>query len=207
MSIKFLNINNQGGFRLNNTSQTGGITFFRQPDTSPIQGVYSNFEQYIINGVRQATTTSLIRSNIITSRRLIVIQTVTITSISFIRIPPSNWTSINNGNLRPTLTPVAGTGAIIDNGLSNKQFFNETRIINPLTGRANLLDQYDTYIMRPLDLSQTILTPGEYNLSVFSTSANFDLAILTNTLFPINTTRPIHPSPTSATTHFVMQIL
>jgi hypothetical protein len=175
--------------------------------TTTISGpLYTNFTEYIIDGVRQVTTTSLIRSNITSTRRLIVTHTISIESISLLRIPPSNWTSINNGNLRPTLSIVSGSGATIDGGTSNKQFYNETRIINPTTGRANELDQFDTYIMRPNDLSQTTLTPGEYDLSVFSTGANFDLAVLTNTVFPIDNTRPIHPSSTAATTHFAMEV-
>jgi hypothetical protein len=169
---------------------------------------YSNFEEYIINGVRQATTTTTIRSNITVNRRLIVTQTITIEGITLLRIPPSNWSTINNGNLRPTLQIVANTGASIDGSVNNKQFYNETRILNPPTQaeRVNLTTQYDTYTMRPTDLSTTILTPGEYNLSVFSTGANFDLAILVNTTFPINATKKIYPSTTASTNHFAIQI-
>jgi hypothetical protein len=178
------------------------------PEPTPDPFFYSNFEQYIINGVRQATTTSLIRSNITSSRRLIVAQTISIEGFTFLRIPSSNWTIINNGNLRPTLSIINGTGASIDGSVNSKQFYGETRILNPSVQaeRANLTTQYDTYIMRPTNASMTTLTPGEYTISLFSTGANFDLATLTNTIFPIDITRKIYPSSTAATTHYAMQI-
>lgn len=176
------------------------------PEPEPF--FYSNFEEYIIDGVRQATTTSTIRSNITSIRRLIVTQTIIIEGFTFLRIPPSNWSTINNGSLRPTLSVITNTDASIDGSTNSKQFYNETRILNPPTQaeRANLTTQYDTYTMKPTNLSLTTLTPGEYNITLFSTGANFDLAVLNNTLFPINTNRKIHPSPTAATTHFAMQV-
>lgn len=186
----------------------GNIVDYVSPIPQPEQGLYSNFEQYIINGVRQATTTSLIRSNITSSRRMVVTQTISIEGFVFLRIPPSNWTIINNGSLRPTLSIVSGTGASIDGGITSKQFYGQTAVFNPNTValRANNTTQFDTYTMRPTNLSQTILTPGEYTITLFSTGANFDLATLTNSAFPIDTSKKIYPSTTAATTHYAMQV-
>lgn len=167
------------------------------PDT-----FYSNFDQYIINGVRQATTSVTIRSNSPATRRFIVTETVEIESITLLRIPPSNWTSILNYNINGTLS-VFSDGTI-DGTSSSKSFVTSEIILSPT--RLGGLDEFDTYKLQPSNLSKTILTPGEYNLQILGTSANMSIALLTNTDFPIDTTRPIYPSPTAATTHFAMQV-
>lgn len=168
------------------------------PDT-----FYSNFDQYIINGVRQATTSVTIRGNSPATRRFIVTETVEIESITLLRIPPSNWTSTLNYNINGTLS-VFSDGTI-DGTSSSKSFVTSEILLSPT--RLGGLDEFDTYKLQPSNLSKTILTPGEYNLEILGTSANMSIATLTNTIFPIDTTRPIHPSPTAATTHFAMEIL
>lgn len=188
---------------------TPTITPSITPSTSVMaQILYSNFNLYIVNGVRQATTGNLIRTNISTARRLIVTETITITGFKFIRIPPDNWLSITGYAVTGTLSVVTGTGATIDGGTSNKSFNTKSSVYNPavVAERANTTSQYDIYDVRPVNNSTTTLTPGEYNFSMFGTSANMTMAVLTNTIFPIDTTRLIYPSPTAATTHFAMEV-
>jgi len=169
-------------------------------------GLYSNFEQYIINGVRQATTYGLVRSNISLSRRLIATQTVTITGFKIIRIPPDNWSTIIY-SVTGTLSIVAGTGATIDGGTSNKNLNTKSTVNIPsvVAERADTTSQYDTYDVRPVNNTTTTLTAGQYNLTLFGTGANMDLAILNNTTFPINTSGTIYPAD-NLSTHFAMQI-
>ena len=169
--------------------------------------LYSNFEQYIVNGVRQATTTALIRTNISAARRLVVTDNITITGFKFVRIPNNNWSTISY-TVTGTLSVVSGTGATIDGGVSNKSFNTKSTFNNPsvVAERANSTSQYDIYDVRPNDNSTTALTPGEYNITLLGTGANMDMAILTNSVFPIDTTKTIYPSTTAATTHFAMQV-
>lgn len=167
--------------------------------------LYSNFEQYVINGVRQATTTALIRTNISAIRRLIVTDTITVTGFKFMRIPPSNWTTLVY-TVTGTLSVVAGSGGTIDGGSSSKSFNTKSTVYNPTTGRANTTSQYDIYDVRPVNNTTTILTPGQYDITLLGTGANMDMAILTNSVFPIDTTKKIYPSTTAATTHFAMQV-
>lgn len=176
----------------------------QEPIQDPV--LYSNLDVYIIDGVRQATTATLIRANVSAVRRFIVTQTVSIQSITLLRIPPSNWTSTNY-NITGTLSVFSGSGGTIDGSTSNKGFVTTQSILNPPTGRTGALTEYDVKVMRPSNLSQTVLTPGEYNYTILGTSANMDIAVLNNTLFTIDTTRPIYPSPTAATTHFVVEIV
>ena len=168
--------------------------------------LYSNFEQYIVNGVRQATTTALIRTNISAARRLVVTDNITITGFKFVRIPNNNWSTISY-TVTGTLSVVSGTGATIDGGVSNKSFNTKSTFNNPsvVAERANSTSEYDIYDVRPNDNSTTSLTPGEYNITLLGTGANMDMAILTGSLFPIDTTKKIYPSTTAATTHFAMQ--
>ena len=168
---------------------------------------YSNFEQYIVDGVRQATTYDLVRTNISTSRRLVVTDTITITGFKFIRIPPDNWSTLSY-SVTGTLSVVGGTGATIDGGVSNKSFNTKTTVNNPsvIAQRANTTSQYDTYDVRPVNNSTTTLTAGQYNITLLGTGANMDIATLTNSLFPIDTSKLIYPSTTAATTHFAMQV-
>lgn len=167
--------------------------------------LYSNFEQYIINGVRQATTSNISRTNIPVARRLVVTDTITVTGFKFVRIPPSNWTTLSY-TVTGTLAVVAGSGGTIDGGTSSKSFNTKSTVYNPTTGRANTTSQYDIYDVRPVNNSTTVLTPGQYDITLLGTGANMDLAILTNSLFPIDTTKLIYPSTTAATTHFAMQV-
>lgn len=167
--------------------------------------LYSNFETYIVNGVRQATTTALIRTNISATRRLVVTDTITVTGFKFVRIPPSNWTTLAY-TVTGTLTVVSGSGGTIDGGSSSKSFNTKSTVYNPTTGRANTTSQYDIYDVRPVNNSTTILTPGQYDITLLGTGANMDMAIMTSSLFPIDTTKKIYPSTTAATTYFAMQV-
>jgi hypothetical protein len=207
MPITFQNINNGGGISILNVSG-GRIQMNVNPSAIPPAGVYSNFEQYIINGIRQATTSSIIRSNVSTSRRLVVINPITVTGFRFIRIPPDNWTSTVGYNITPTLSIVSGTGATIDGGTSNKTFTNQSVVYNPPTNRTGAITEYDIYTMRPSNLSTTTLTVGEYTINLIGGvgTANMNIAVLTNSLFPIDTSGNIYPSTTAAITHFVMQV-
>ena len=173
--------------------------------TSGLVTLYSNFEQYVIGGVRQATTTTLVRTNISAIRRLVVTDTITVTGFKFMRIPPSNWTTLAY-TVTGTLSVVAGSGGTIDGGSSSKGFNTKSTVYNPTTGRANTTSQYDVYDVRPVNNSTTVLTPGQYDITLLGTGANMDLAILTNSVFPIDTTKLIYPSTTAATTHFAMQV-
>lgn len=208
MPIIFENRNNQGSIVMQQITSGKGITMSIPQSIVQSTDFYSNFEQYIINGVRQATTTNLIRTNISTSRRLIVTETITITGFRFIRIPPSNWPTISGYAVTGTLAVVPATGATIDGGSSSKSFNTKSTIAIPsiTSERANNTSQYDTYDVRPVNNSTTTLTAGEYAITLFGTSANMDIAILTNSIFPIDTTKKIYPSTTAATTHFVMQV-
>ena len=167
---------------------------------------YSNFEQYIVNGVRQATTYDLVRTNISTSKRIIVTSTITVTGFKFIRIPPDNWSSITGYSVTGTLAIVSGTGATIDGGTSSKSFNTKSTVNIPsvVAQRANNTSQYDTYDVRPVNNSTTILTAGTYTITLFGTGANMDIATLTTSTFPIDTSGNAYPS--GSATHFAMQI-
>lgn len=175
--------------------------------TSGLVTLYSNFEQYIIGGVRQATTSTITRTNIPVPRRLIVADTIIVTGFKFVRIPPSNWTTLIY-SVTGTLSVVAGSGGTIDGGSSSKSFNTKTSVYNPsvVGQRANNTSQYDIYDVRPVNNTTTVLTPGQYDITLLGTGANMDLAILTNSVFPIDTTKLIYPSTTAATTHFAMQV-
>ena len=205
MPIIFENRNNQGRLTLTNTGVNGGTQLSISP---PAPGLYSNFEQYIINGVRQAVTYDLVRTNISTSRRLVVTSTITVTGFKFIRIPPDNWSSISGYTVTGTLAIVAATGATIDGGTSSKSFNTKSTVATPsvTAQRANNTSQYDVYDVRPVNNTTTTLTAGQYTITLLGTSANMDIATLTNSLFPIDTSGTIYPSTTAATTHFAMQV-
>lgn len=172
----------------------------------PLGPLYTNLPEYIINDTRQATSSVTIRSNVTATRRFIVTETIVVEGIIMLRIPPSNWNSTSMGSLRPTFSVVGGSNGTIDGSTSSKQFYGQTIILNPPTNRTGSLEEYDTYIMKPTDNSLTTFTPGEYDLSIFSTSANISIATLLNSTFPIDTTKKIHPSPNATTTHFVIEI-
>lgn len=167
---------------------------------------YSNFSSYIINGVRQASTYDLIRTNINSSRRFVVTETITFTRFRMVRIPPDNWTTLNYG-VTGTLSIVAGSGGTIDGGSSNKSFDTKSVINRPSISsqRATQTWQYDILDVRPVNNSTTTLTPGEYNFNVFGTGANMSIATLTNTSFPIDTSRKIYPA-SNVSTHFPIEI-
>ena len=168
---------------------------------------YSNFGLYIIGGTRQASTGDTIRSNITSTRRFTVAQTITFTGFRLIRIPPDNWTTLGY-SVAATLSVVAGSGGTIDGGSSNKSFDTKSSIYNPSVSaqRATLTNQYDIYNVRPVNNSMTTLTPGEYSLGVNGVAGgNMTLATLTNSLFPIDTSRKIYPSSNVAT-HFAVEI-
>ncbi len=186
-----------------------GVQVWTYPTTPPVDNnLYSNFNLYFINGVRQATTGNLIRTNISTSRRMVVTDTITVTGFKFVRIPPDNWTSISGYAVTGTLSIVSGTGATIDGGTSNKSFNTKSTVATPSTvaERASTTSQYDIYDVRPVNNSLTTLTVGEYTISLLGTSANMTIATLTSSLFPIDTTRKIYPSTTAATTQFAMEV-
>lgn len=186
-----------------------GVQVWTQPVPPLVDDkLYSNFNLYFVDGVRQATTGNLIRTNISTNRRMVVTETITVTGFKFVRIPPDNWTTISGYAVTGTLSIVSGTGATIDGGTSNKSFNTKSTIATPsvVSERANTTSQYDIYDVRPVNNSLTTLTAGEYTISLLGTSANMTIAILTNSLFPIDTTRKIYPSTTAATTHFVMEV-
>lgn len=208
MPISLLNTNNQGNISFNNINGLGQIIMITNPVTTPVSGFYSNFDQYIIGGVRQATTTALVRTNISVSRTLVVTETITITGFNFIRIPPNNWSSISGYSVTGTLAVVGGSGGTIDGGVSSKSFNTKSTVNIPsvVAQRANNTSQYDTYDVRPVNNSTTTLTAGQYTMTLLGTAANMDIAILTNSLFPIDTTKSIYPSTTAATTHFAMQV-
>jgi hypothetical protein len=207
MPILIENRNNQGRIELSRNG-TGSIQISIAPSSAPQSGVYSNFEQYIINGVRQATTYDLVRTNISTTRRLVVTETIVITGFKFIRIPPDNWSSISGYTVTGTLAVVSGTGATIDGGTSSKSFNTKSTVATPsvVAQRANNTSQYDVYDVRPVNNTTTTLTAGQYNITLLGTAANMDIATLTNSLFPIDTTTKIYPSTTAATTHYAMQV-
>lgn len=215
-----LNLLNQVKLRYYPTAQT---TFYKRvledlPIVPPSGVIFTNLDQYIIDGVRQATSGVLIRSNVSTSRRFIVTQTSTFNFMTFVRIPPDNWTStyspLDNANfgIRPTLSVVSGSGGTIDGGTSAKQFFKtEELILNPPTGRLNNLDNYDIYKMGPVNESSTTLTPGEYLITLITGSFNANTTIATwlMSTLPIDTNENIYFSstqPFSVTNYFVMQL-
>lgn len=209
MPITLLNTTGLGSFSLVNNTNLGRISMTSSGSAAPVStDFYSNFEQYIINGVRQATTANLIRTNISATRRLVVASTITMTGFKFIRIPPSNWSSIVGYAVTGTLSVVAGSGGTIDGAGSSKSFNTKSTVNIPsvVAQRANNTSQYDTYDVRPVNNSTTTLTPGQYDITLLGTAANMDMAILTNSLFPIDTSKQIYPSTTAATTHFAMQV-
>ena len=139
---------------------------------------------------------------------MIVTETITVTGFKFVRIPPDNWTTISGYAVTGTLSVISGTGATIDGGTSNKNFNTKSTVATPsvVAERANTTSQYDIYDVRPVNNSLTTLTAGEYTISLLGTSANMTIAVLTNSVFPIDTTRKIYPSTTAATTHFAMEV-
>jgi len=176
------------------------------PSVTPINTIlYSNLDAYIVDGVRQASTADLIRSNISTSRRLIVTETITVYGFKLVRIPPDNWTQTSYSFI-PTLSIVSGTGATIDGGTSSKGFTDARVILNPKTvaERTGSTSQYDIFIMTPTGDTSTTLTAGQYSLSVLGNSANMDIATLTTATFPIDTSKKIYPS--GSATHFAMEV-
>lgn len=210
MPITLLNTNNSGYIELRNQYNSGYFNLSASGSVAPAPApteFYSNFEQYIINGVRQATTAALIRTNISAARRLVVTSTITITGFKFIRIPPNNWSTLAY-SVTGTLSVVGGSGGTIDGGVASKSFNTKTSVYNPavVAQRANTTSQYDTYDVRPVNNTTTTLTAGQYDISLLGTGANMDMAILTNSLFPIDTSKQIYPSTTAATTHFAMQV-
>lgn len=211
MPITLSNTNNNGYIELRNQYNSGYFSLSASGSAAPAPTpteFYSNFEQYIINGVRQATTTTLIRTNISAARRLVVTSTITITGFKFIRIPPNNWSSIVGYAVTGTLSVVGGSGGTIDGGAASKSFNTKSTVNIPsvVAQRANNTSQYDTYDVRPVNNTTTILTAGQYDITLLGTAANMDLAILTNSVFPIDTSKQIYPSTTAATTHFAMQV-
>jgi hypothetical protein len=180
------------------------INYDYEPE--PNTGFYSNLNQYIINGVRQASTSSTIRTNVSISNRLIVTSTIVISGFKFVRIPPDNWASTSGYFISPTLSVVSGTGASIDGSSSSKSFNARSVVYNPLVGRSGGLTQYDIHTMTPTNASTTTLTSGQYTITLLGTAANMNMAILTNSLFPIDTTKNIYPSPIISSTHLVIEI-
>lgn len=170
--------------------------------------LYSNFSAYFVNGVRQASTYDLVRTNISTSRRLVVTETITVTGFKFVRIPPDNWSNITGYSVTGTLSVVGGTGATIDGGVSNKSFNTKSTVNTPsvVAQRANNTSQYDIYDVRPVNNSLTTLTAGEYTITLLGTAANMDIATLTNASFPIDTSKKIYPSTSAASTHYAMEV-
>jgi hypothetical protein len=173
---------------------------------------YSNIDNYIINGVRQASTGELFRSNITPSRRMTVTQTITFTGFRMVRIPNDNWNQLSTVAFyspNVSLAVVGGSGGTIDGGVSSKSF--ETKSVtnrpNVTAQRANQTWQYDINIIRAVNNSVTTLTPGEYSLTVLGKSGigNLTIATLTNSLFPIDTTKKIYPS-SNVSTHFVIEV-
>ena len=190
----------------NTKTQTPTPTLTPTPTSTPPNLIYSNFSQYIIGGTLQATTGDLIRSNISSSRKIVVSSGVTINGFRLVRIAP--YFNAPDMTLQPTLSIVSGTGASIDGSSSPKNFYNEYVILNPATGRTSAtssVTEYDIYTMTPTNNSTTTLTSGEYTLSMNCTDANRTIATLTTSLFPVSTTGPIYPS-TTGTTHYAMEI-
>ena len=176
------------------------------PTSTPPNLIYSNFSQYIVSGTLQATTGDLIRSNITSSKKLIVSSGVTINGFRLVRIAP--YFNAVQMTLQPTLSIVSGTGASIDGSSSPKNFYNQYVILNPATGRTSAstsVTEYDIYTMTPTNNSTTTLTTGEYTLSVNCADANRTIATLTTSLFPVSTSGPIYPS-TTGTTHYAIEI-
>jgi molecular chaperone DnaK (HSP70) len=173
---------------------------------------YSNIDSYIINGERQASTGATFRENILVSRRMTVVETITITGFRMVRIPTDNWTTLSTVAFyspNVSLAVVAGSGGTIDGGTSSKSF--ETKAVtnrpNVTAQRATQTWQYDINTIRAVNNSMTTLTPGEYNLTVSGKSGigNLTIATLTNSLFPIDTTKKIYPS-SNVSTHFVIEV-
>lgn len=169
--------------------------------------LYSNFDEYIIDGTRQATSSLGIRGNVFINRQIIVTAPVTINGFRFIRVPPSNWSSFLTVDLLPTLSIISGDDASIDGGTNNKTFFKNERILNPdETGvRLDLLTQYDIFTVTPQDDSETVLTEGVYNINMNSTAGNIGIATLLNSSFPIDESGSIYPS-SNVTSHLAMEI-
>ena len=168
---------------------------------------YSNFNAYIIDGVRQSSTGALVRINVSITQRFIVTSTVTVTGFKFIRIPPDNWSGISGYAVTGTLSVVSGSGGTIDGGSGNKSF-NTKSTVNITTvpaTRANTTSQYDTYDVRPTNNSLTVLTAGQYNMTLLGTGANMLLALLTTSAFPIDTSRKIYPNNAIAT-HLALEV-
>lgn len=189
-------------------SREGDELFYRRTRLSipPKSGViYTEFDRYIIDGVRQATTGVTIRSNVSTVRTIIVTETITFKYMKFIRIPPDNWTS-SSMTLRPTLS-VSTSGSI--DGLSTpKEFFkSEEIILNPVVGRVGVdnLEHFDIYKMCPNDDTTTTLTPGSYNITLIANDANRRIATMLKSSFPIDVSNLVYPDELQ-TNYFVMEM-
>lgn len=172
------------------------------------QVLYTNLPTYIVDGTRQANTYATIRSNVTFVRKLVVEETVTIGSMTFIRTPQWNWTNVG-ASIRPTLSIINGTGATIDGETASKQFFNLIEAVyNPPTAEGrdpNSLEQYELYKMG--STSDTVLTPGEYRITLSTLSGgNVSIATLVNSSFPIDTSGSVYPN-TTETLHFVIEIM
>jgi hypothetical protein len=166
-------------------------------------GIYSNFNTYIVNGVRQASTYDTIRTNILSTKRIIVTETTTVSTFKFVRIPPDNWSTLGY-KVTGTLAIVTGTGATIDGGVSSKNFVTSESIYNPSTGRADNTTQYDIYAVTSSNGTNTTLTPGVYTITLAGTGANMDIATMTTATFPINSSSKVYPS--ASATYFVMEV-
>lgn len=190
------------------------ITFNRWIDSiaPPVSGaIYTEFDRYLVNNIRQEDISATIRSNVSADSRLDVNSTVTFKYMTFLRIPPTNWT--NTGmTLRPTLSVISG--GTIDGGSTSKQFFSpEEVILNPIDNRVNVSNTafYDTYKMKPVDDSTTTLTPGTYNINLITGpfDANRYIAMMSFSQFPIRTEDVVHPSaaqPSGRTSYFAMSL-
>lgn len=167
--------------------------------------IYSNFDDYIIDGNRIANTYINVRGNVFATRRFIVTETVIIKSITLLRIPTTNWTNTSNQFLG-RITIFNDVGGSIDGLSTGKNFITTEVILNPETNRLGGSNEYDIQKLQPEDLSDTILTPGEYNLRINGTGSNMYLAIISNNTITIDESKPIHPSPTEHTNHYIIGI-
>ena len=171
----------------------------------PTAEFYSNFEQYVIDGVRQADISLLTRGNIPITRQLVVADNITFNGFRFMRIKggasDTGWTS-NSIILRVTLQPISA-GATIDGSTSNK-FFNQSQVVFATT-RTGALTEYDLITNTPTNNSTTTLVAGNYNITLLNDSGNIYMARLLNSTFPIDTTKMIYPNNNN-TDHLVMQV-
>jgi hypothetical protein len=171
--------------------------------------LYSNFDLYIIDGIRQNSTGATVRGNVFIDYQLIVTENITINGFKLMRIPPANWNSVPTASveLYPTLQVVGG-GATIDGGATPKQFFEQSVVYNSTDIATRPLDttQYDTYTMTVVGGGTTALTVGTYNINMNASTGNIGIAVMPNASFPIDQSGPIYPSPTASTFHLAMEI-